>query len=1102
MPDKGLPQDQLIEYVYEKIDRARAVWRAVNVLDGCLRALIFLLAAVLVGFMVDNLFALPGIVRLVYGIGLLAGLLYMCTRYIVLPALRPLTDEMVATHIERAYPDLDNHLINAVLFQQGTAKNPLTRVMVSSQLNETFRDMKERDMARSTDRRALWLWGKWSIVLLAVVGCYFGVFHKHFANAFLRYAQPLKYIPPITNTRLAVVPGDAECLQGDSLAVEAHTEGVLPEKAFIYFRDEETGTTRKLMPFEGSYFIFEFASLQSSFHYWVEAGDAVSRRFTVTVNSRPSVREVQVTYTYPEYTGLGEKTESTPSGNISALVGSTARLRIMADRPLREGRIEVKYLVPAQKEGEPDTVSIPLSSLSGDTLSGEMLLTRSGQYRIFVTDESGVGNVPRLRQIVAHPDEPPAVRFIEPGKSVAVPPGSSVTLLAEASDNFALRGMQLFLQRRAGEDFETFRQWPYEAGTRQCKEGCVLNLKEMALDIGDTLVYYMQASDGLARKDQSAGRSRSHQITIVAAAAVEKEQNNQLEALRQIVRQLIKLQKANLAATQQVAGLQWDKDEEQTQRFRARARQLVAAEENIYGAARDAVASHAGGSESALVEMLGRIAAGEISRAVNELQQVRGAIAASASAQAAQKAGDTEQEIVDLLERLLQNPEALLAERLEKEGRKEDLDESLEDFASAREKAEKMLEALKSFEQEQKKVIEMSNRLKEVPVEDFTEKEEKVLSDVIDIEKKWAKYFQEAATDLSKLPAQDFSLANMAEEHLEVYSEVQRAAEAAERKAIEMAVPLEQCGLELAEEITSNLEKWLAEARDSESWKMENPIEDYDVPLAQLPEQLEDLIGDLLEEEEDMTEDIEDVTSGWLDSIDKGAGWDAVDGPISSMSAKGVTGNRLPNKQEVGGRSGEGRTAKSSGQFVEKTATGKGGRRTPTRLTPDPFESGAVLDTSKEAPTGASGGGKLSGWGNEGLLGPPPPAVQDKLRRMASQQRQLIDRAKRLDFGLKKYRYPRGDLPKTVTMLEELQNDLDKRDIRAFARKHRIVLSNLRELKELVDKQKYDKLDRSRLLPKKVRDEIRAAMGENVPEQYRDMVNDYFRALSESGSAR
>jgi len=34
-----------------------------------------------------------------------------------------------------------------------------------------------------------------------------------------------------------------------------------------------------------------------------------------------------------------------------------------------------------------------------------------------------------------------------------------------------------------------------------------------------------------------------------------------------------------------------------------------------------------------------------------------------------------------------------------------------------------------------------------------------------------------------------------------------------------------------------------------------------------------------MEEQDDLFEEVEDVTSSWADSIDKGAGWDAVDAP-------------------------------------------------------------------------------------------------------------------------------------------------------------------------------------------------------------------------------
>ncbi|MCK4375489.1 MAG: hypothetical protein KAX19_09175, partial [Candidatus Brocadiae bacterium] len=177
-------------------------------------------------------------------------------------------------------------------------------------------------------------------------------------------------------------------------------------------------------------------------------------------------------------------------------------------------------------------------------------------------------------------------------------------------------------------------------------------------------------------------------------------------------------------------------------------------------------------------------------------------------------------------------------------------------------------------------------------------------------------------------------------------------------------------------------------------------------------------------------------------------------------------------------------------------------RQTPSRLTPDPFEAGWVKDTSGEAPTGATGGGKVSGQGAEGFQGPVPPPLQQRLKRMAVQQGELIDKATRLDYGLRKYRHPRGRLPEAIELMKAQRASLEEGELSTFGRHQRIVLSNLREIKELSEKQKQLWRDRSALLPKRLREEIASAQDERVPEQYREMVENYFRALSEAGTPR
>jgi hypothetical protein len=169
-------------------------------------------------------------------------------------------------------------------------------------------------------------------------------------------------------------------------------------------------------------------------------------------------------------------------------------------------------------------------------------------------------------------------------------------------------------------------------------------------------------------------------------------------------------------------------------------------------------------------------------------------------------------------------------------------------------------------------------------------------------------------------------------------------------------------------------------------------------------------------------------------------------------------------------------------------------------MTPDPFEAGTVKDSSQEAGTGATGGGKDSGEGHEGFQGPVPPPVQEKLKRMVSLQQEMIEKARRIDYGLKKYGHPRGNLPETIDMMEQIKEGLSKGEISTFTKFQRVVLSDLRDVKETSEKVKATRRDRSAPLPKELRDEIASAEREPMPEQYEALIRSYFRALAEEGT--
>lgn len=423
------------------------------------------------------------------------------------------------------------------------------------------------------------------------------------------------------------------------------------------------------------------------------------------------------------------------------------------------------------------------------------------------------------------------------------------------------------------------------------------------------------------------------------------------------------------------------------------------------------------------------------------------------------------------------------------------IDDRLTTKSDLAEKFKKLHDDLEEFLEVQKRVIKTTEDLAKIPADELSEEQLGELKDVANLEDDWAKYFKEASTDLSRVPETEAVDSALCAELNEIYSEIQKVADELTPKNIEIYVPVEQAGAELAETLSNRMEEWLSDTKDHVKWDMEEPPAPLDVPLAELPEELEDLMGDLIEQEEDMTEDIEDVSSSWADSMSD-AGWDAMDGPISNFSAVGKTGNMMPNDTEISGRSGEGRTGKSHGEFVEQTATGKGGRKTPTRLTPDQFETGVVQDKSTDGVGGSTGGGKRAGFGGRGLTGPTPPVTQDQGVRLAGKQADIREKAQQLEGLLKRYSLPTAKLDSAIGRMGEIEQMARAGRYDSMAAVHKVKLEDLRENDRFVRGRILLNQERRDAIPQRVRHQITQGLQEKFPEGYEDLLKTYYEVLS------
>ena len=410
-------------------------------------------------------------------------------------------------------------------------------------------------------------------------------------------------------------------------------------------------------------------------------------------------------------------------------------------------------------------------------------------------------------------------------------------------------------------------------------------------------------------------------------------------------------------------------------------------------------------------------------------------------------------------------------------------------------KLRKLHDKLDEFSEVQQRVIKASQDLAKIPPEKMSDQQLGELKDVANTEDDWAKYFKEASTDLSRLPETKAIDSALCAELNEIYSEIQKVADNLQPKNIEIYVPIEQLGAELAKTLSNRMEEWLPDIGDHIKWNLEEPPAPLDVPLAQLPEELEDLMGDLIEQEENMSAENEDVNSSWADSMSD-AGWDAMDGPISNFSAVGKTGNTLPNDTEISGRSGEGRSGKSHGEFVEQTASGKGGRKTPTRLTPDAFEQGIVQDKSTEGTGGSTGGGKRAGFGGRGLTGPTPPVTQDQGIRLAGRQADIREKAQKLEGLLRRYQLPAAKLNDAIGQMREIEESARAFRYDNLMTLQKTAVGNLRENDRFVREKVRLNQEKADSIPPRVRHQITQGLQEKFPEGYEELLKSYYEVLS------
>jgi hypothetical protein len=307
---------------------------------------------------------------------------------------------------------------------------------------------------------------------------------------YLGYGASLLWSGPKKNTLYAISinPGNVTVRRNSDQLIAAQITGMQPAKAqlFAHYQSasgwEQVLMQRTPSSGTGATYQFVFAGLPENVEYYVTAGPLVSEHYKMRVVDLPAVKEIQVTYHYPTWTGMKPVTED-HSGDLRAIEGTDAVIQVRTDKPLKDGQLVIDG-------GQ----SIHLTGGPGNTYQGSIHMEKDGVYYLAANDE---GQSVRLSEdyfIATDKAMPPEIAIVRPGGDYRASAIEEVAVGVKGSDEFGLKDMHLHYSVNGGpvRDINLLKV----PDSKSADGAYALALEDFNLVPGDLVSVYATARDG------------------------------------------------------------------------------------------------------------------------------------------------------------------------------------------------------------------------------------------------------------------------------------------------------------------------------------------------------------------------------------------------------------------------------------------------------------------------------------------------------------------------------------------------------------------------------------------------------------------------------
>ena len=465
-------------------------------------ALCLIFVSVFTGFYawLDHRLNFDEMARIAAFILLVAGLAFLLHRLTKL-LLGHVSCSVAANYIENKR-SFNQQLVTAIEYYENKQDYPYSKALAEQLVLRVDKESGEFKFDSTVEKWQGYVLG--AVILFGLVAATFYVHdnYVYFSSYFVRLMSPLASVEPLSSTHLESITKGIVAEPDSEVKFAAEIKGRVPELGklvLVELKPETADSSQKQQQQEmqirprseeGKTAQFEATksfSQPGKFKYRFETDSTKSEWHELNISHAPRIESMAAKVAIPRRPlrrkWIKPYTEQIDNNTLEVVPGSSVTLSVQATDKLSE-------FTATGSDGKPIT-----RQLKGvEEFTFHFTADKNGSVKFSLVSEQGLvnENVPDL-QVIVKTDEPPKFKLVSPDGDYLATNVASVPITFQVTDDFGLDSVKMCLEIPGREPTEMVI--PVEEGAKIKEFTRTIELEEYELSVGDSVLFYAEASD-------------------------------------------------------------------------------------------------------------------------------------------------------------------------------------------------------------------------------------------------------------------------------------------------------------------------------------------------------------------------------------------------------------------------------------------------------------------------------------------------------------------------------------------------------------------------------------------------------------------------------